>query len=305
MRRNALPIFLGLAAILGLLWPQPGRSAAALELPLWPIGGWISAGVFLISGWHLDLGSLRRGPWARAAAAGIGVNLLLGPLLAFILLLLPLPADLKLGLAIMACTPTTLNTGLSIAVAGGGDLSLAVLLVTAIFAAAAITLPLELPWLAPAAGAAGMSSSALFIQLVTQVLLPMGLGLSLRRLRPAPLGLLEALPLGVAASIWLAVSRHQGGWPDLRWTLSALLLFAALRGGLHLGALLAARGLKLTPGGLRSFSIVASQKSVVMAAALLAQLPAALEPWVGGAALFCVGYHLAQAFWDSAFAPEA
>lgn len=302
MRRNALPIFLSLAAVLGLLWPEPGRAVAALDLPLWPVGGWISAGVFVISGWHMDLSALQRGPWARSAGAGIALNLGLGPLLALGLMALPLPQDLKLGLAIMACTPTTLNTGLSIAVSGGGDLSLAVLLVTAIFGAAVLTLPLQLPTLAPSAS---LASTSLFTQLITQVLLPLALGLLLRRRWPAPGALLLALPLGVAASIWLAISRHQGGWPDLRWTAWALLLFVALRGTLHYSALLTGRALMLKPAALRSFSIVASQKSVVLAAALLAQLPPTQEPWVGGAALFCVGYHLAQAFWDSAFAPKA
>lgn len=307
MGNKALPLLLALAAAFGLAWPGPGRAAAALNLPLWGLGGWITAAIFLVSGWHLDLAGLGRQPWGRSLAAGVGVNLLLGPALAWVALLALaglLPPDLALGLAVIGTTPTTLNTGLSIAVAGGGDLGLAVLLTTGIISASTLSLPLQLPWLAPQAAVAGLQSAQLFQQLLFQVLLPLALGQALRGRWAAPARLLWITPLGVAASIWLAVSRHQGGWPQATWLLWAVLLFVLLRGGLHLGALGFSKSLGLGRAGRRSFVVISSEKSVVLAGALLAQLPAGLDPVIGGAALFCVLYHLAQAFWDSALAPE-
>jgi solute carrier family 10 (sodium/bile acid cotransporter), member 7 len=307
MRNNALPWALSLAAALGLLWPEPGRAANAWALPFCGLGGWITVAIFLVSGWHLDLASLSRRAWGRISAAAVGVNLLLGPLLAWALLrALPgLPPDLALGFALMAAAPTTLNTGLSIAVAGGGNLSVAVLIISVVISASMLSLPLQLPWLAPEAAAAGLDRLQLFTQLLLQVLLPLGLGQLLRRRFTAPPRALWVATLGVAVSIWLAVSRQQGAWPSLAWGAWAALLFVALRGGMHWGALQVSQRLGLGAAGRRSFVITSSQKSVVLAGALLSQLPPGLDPWLGGAALFCVAYHLGQAFWDSAWAPKA
>jgi predicted Na+-dependent transporter len=307
MSSRALPFFLALAAILGLAWPQAGRQAASWALPLWGLGGWVTVAIFAISGWHLDLAALRGRPWVRSSLAGMGLNLLLGPLLgAALIALLPpgwIGPDLLLGLAIMASVPTTLNTGLSIAISGGGDLGLAVLLTSLVTAVSAFVLPWTLPALLPGAG--GLHSAALFQQMLFQVLLPLALGQWLRRRWPAPAALLWLPPLGVALSVWLAVSRHQGPLPDAAWLGTAALLFVALRGGLHGAALGLAARLKLSAPERRSFVIVGSQKSLVLAGGLLAQLPAGFDSRLGGAAFFCVIYHLAQAFWDSLLGPKA
>lgn len=309
MRGKALPVFLLLAFLFGLAWPELGRSAAAWRPPLWLLGGWITALIFLVSGWHLDLDGLRGQPWRGSLAAGLGLNLLGGPALGWVLLragsLLGLRPDLGLGLALMAAVPTTLNTGIAIAMAGGGDVALAVVLTVALSAGALLTLPLALPALAGAASDAGLAAGPLFAQLLGQAFLPLLLGQVLRQRRRPPAGLLWVPPLGVAAAVWLAVCRHQGDLPGPGWLAAALLLFVLQRGGLHLGALGLARRLRLDAAARRSFVVVSSQKSLVLASALLVQLPASLSTRLGGAAFFCVLYHLGQAFWDSALAPKA
>lgn len=280
----------------------------AWDLPLWRLGGWMTFGIFLLSGWSLDLGALKARRWGPSLAAAAAVNLLWGPALAWALLAWAqgrLPQELALGVAVMACTPTTLSTGLSLAVAGGGNLAMALVLTLCLVAASALTLPLQLPQLAPAAAAAGLEPGFLFRLLLGQVLLPLALGQALR-LRLAPPQAARWLPsLGVAASIWLAVSRHPEGWPPLAWAGWALAAFALLRGGLHLAALAASAQLGLDKASRRSFVVVSSQKSVMLAGALLAQLPPGAASLAGGAALFCVAYHLSQALWDSALAPRA
>jgi sodium/bile acid cotransporter 7 len=256
----------------------------------------------------LDLPSLRKQAWGRSLGLAVALNLVLGPLLGGLLRFGAPPGwlsqDLAVGLVVMAAMPTTLNTGLVIAVHGRGNLELALLLTVGILLASMLSLPLTLPLLLPTARNLGLNSSQLLFQLLTQVLLPLALGQGLRAWRRPADGWLWIPSLGVALSVWLTLSRHEGALPQANWLLQALLVFAILRGTLFLAARRMASTLGLSQAQRRSFVVVASQKSVVLAVTLLAQMPAGMESHLGGAALFCVLYHLGQAFWDSAWAPR-
>ena len=298
-----LPVGMALAMALGWIWPEPGRILAAT-----PARHFFIILVFFLSGWQFKLEEIKGpGKFKRSLAAGLVLNLLLPPLF-FFLLPSSLDSGLSLGLAIMLCMPTTLISGVVIATQAGGNQSLGVAMTLILSVAGVFIFPYTLSFLL-GSGPLGFSATKLLGETAVLTLVPLALGVAFKRQsgRVFPSALSPLSALCVIFSIWLAVSKSASQMQATPW----MALGIALGLGAVVHALMlvlcwaAARMLKLKRPEALAFLFVGSQKTVVLASAILLLLPESLTLGrLAATTAACVAYHYAQIIMDSFLAAK-
>ncbi|KAG2483005.1 hypothetical protein HYH03_018086 [Edaphochlamys debaryana] len=311
--------------------PSWGQAAAATSLQ-----SAVTFAIFVLQGVMLRRGEAEKALGAKGAILwGLASILVITPLTAPLAGALPLqPPGLALGLLVFACMPTTLSSGVALTQVLGGNTALALLLTIATNLASVFTLPLLLPWALKATaaiggfGAATATASAatavrldpvpLLVQLVQCILAPTLLGASARGVfvglrtwvdaNRRTLSVISGALLSLVP--WMQVSKAMAQG----LTVSPLALAAAVAASLgfhfvYLGLNTAACGL-LRLGGSdpvasaptrRALVIVASQKTLPVAMAVLGRLaPAVGAEAAGCAAVTAVFSHLAQTCVDFA-----
>jgi sodium/bile acid cotransporter 7 len=309
-----LPLALVTSLIMGFVAPDAGVAAASAHLP-----AYTTTAIFILSGL-----SLRRGEALTALKAvssvlfGITSILLLTPLAASLALALPLPRELCLGLAVFCCMPTTLSSGVSLTQAVGGNTALALLLTILTNVLGIFTMPFLLSaLLGSGSGAVRLEPLPLLLQLLRTILLPTIAGACARAFVPGVAGFVDAnkkrmsyaSAMLLATVPWMQVSKAVS--QRLPLEPASLLAVAAAGLGIHglylLGNSGACQLLQLGgPDGSRealnirrAVVLVASQKTLPVAVAVLGKLAAVLGDGVGLAVVPCVLSHLAQIIADS------
>ncbi|PNH11225.1 putative sodium/metabolite cotransporter BASS4, chloroplastic [Tetrabaena socialis] len=323
-----LPLMLLSALVAAALQPAWGLAAAQTSLQ-----SAVTFTIFVLQGVMLRRSEAGQALGAVGAISwGLASILLITPLLAPLAGALPLqPPGLALGLLVFCCMPTTLSSGVALTQVLGGSTALALLLTIASNLASVFTLPFLLPWALQASAALGGFSTAggaagaarldplpLLLQLVQCILLPTLAGAGLRGALPALRvwvdanrrtlsvisgGLLSLVP-------WMQVSKALAqGVVVSPAALAAAVAWSLLIHTAYLGLnTAAATVLQLGGPGLRSSAptrraliIVASQKTLPVAMAVLGRLaPAVGAEAAGCAAVTVVFSHLAQTcadFW--------
>ena len=309
-----LPLALVTSLIMGFVAPDAGVAAASANLP-----AYTTTGIFILSGL-----SLRRGEALTALKAvssvlfGATSILLLTPLAASLALALPLSRELRVGLAVFCCMPTTLSSGVSLTQAVGGNTALALLLTIITNVLGIFTIPFLLSaLLGSGSGAVRLDPLPLLLQLLRTILLPTIAGACARALVPGVASFVDAnkkrmsyvSALLLATVPWMQVSKAVS--QRLPLEPASLLAVAAAGLGIHglylLGNSAACKVLQLGgPDGSkeavdirRAVVLVASQKTLPVAVAVLGKLAAVLGDGVGLAVVPCVLSHLAQIIADS------
>jgi len=229
---------------------MPPELIAFVNTAVVPIGLML---IMFSMGLTLALGDFRQVLSHRAAVlAGLGGQLLLMPLLALgIGLLFRLPPELALGLFILGICPAG-TTSNALTFVGRGNVALAVVLTALSSLVTVFSIPLLLSWALPhfAAGGAvpSLSVPGTMLQLIRITLLPMAVGMIVRRfapdaaqamgrwLRPVSLIVLVAvIAFAVGVSLDMVLANLLSAGPAI-WVLNA----AAMAVGLGLARLIRA-----------------------------------------------------------------
>ncbi|KAG2432615.1 hypothetical protein HXX76_008955 [Chlamydomonas incerta] len=328
-----LPLMLLTALVAAALQPSWGLAAAKTELQ-----AAVTFTIFVLQGVMLRQGEAKKALGAAGAIAwGMASILIITPLLAPLAGALPLqPPGLALGLLVFGCMPTTLSSGVALTQVLGGNTALALLLTISTNLASVFTLPFLLPWalkttasiggFGAAAAAAGGSAAAavrldpvpLLVQLVQCILLPTLLGAGVRAssegLRvwvDANRRTLSVISGGLLSLVpWMQVSKAlaQGVTvapaalaAAVAWSLAFHVVYLGLNCGAATVLRLGGSDPAASAATRRALIIVASQKTLPVAMAVLGRLaPAVGAEAAGCAAVTAVFSHLAQTCVDFA-----
>ena len=306
LKRHFLPLGLALAIVIGLAFPAPGAAlhtgvVLGLSGPHWAV-----CLVFLLSGYLLDRAELSLDrSFARALAAAVGINLVMGPALAWTAThAFALDPGQALGLTAMLCAPTTLSSGIVITRQAGGNTAWAIALTALLTLTGVVLMPLTLSASLGTHVAIPGSAARLALTLGGLVLLPLVAGGAARQLAgwKAPEWASLLLSGGVISMVWMSVSRHQAAVASIPFFLLAgsALLAAVSHGILLLAAWSAGHRLGLAPPERLSLAFVASQKTLPLGLTALIALSGSVEPAVMGiATASAVTFHYLQIALDS------
>ena len=294
-----------------LLFPLWTLLAAALALPFPGLFTWLSGPLIVLAlavimlgmGLELQLADFRR-VLRRPAAAGLGVAaqyLVMPALAALVAWALRLPPPLAVGLILVGCCPggTASNVVCLIARA---DVALSVVMTTVSTLAAVLLTPLLTGLLA--GRYVPVDGWKLLLDVLQVVLLPLALGVALRRGAPRLSRRLAPVmpPVAVLAIVWIVAS-IVGSQRQVLLEQGALLLLAALLlhgGGFLLGWLIPA-ALGQPPPVRRTVSIeVGMQNSglaVVLARSGFAASPLTALPGAISAVVHAVLGSLLASWW--------
>lgn len=177
LRRQLLPVGLVTVALIGLVWPEPGRWMATLPTQYVAVSI-----IFLISGLLLRTDEIRAALSAWPATLwGIAAILFITPAIgAFIALQAPLDDSFRLGLALFCCMPTTLSSGIALTNQARGNTALALLLTVSTNLLGVFTIPFVLVAVLGIVGAISLSAQSLLVKLCLTILLPLVVGRLLR-----------------------------------------------------------------------------------------------------------------------------
>ncbi|PNW78481.1 hypothetical protein CHLRE_09g395700v5 [Chlamydomonas reinhardtii] len=328
-----LPLMLLAALVAAALQPSWGLAASKTQLQTA-----VTFTIFVLQGVMLRQGEAKKALGAAGAIAwGMASILLITPLLAPLAGALPLqPPGLALGLLVFGCMPTTLSSGVALTQVLGGNTALALLLTIATNLASVFTLPFLLPWalkttasiggFGAAAAVAGGSAAAavrldpvpLLVQLVQCILLPTLLGAGvrgasegLRSWVDANRRTLSVISGGLLSLVpWMQVSKAlaQGVTvapaalaAAVAWSLAFHVVYLGLNCGAATLLRLGGSDPVAAAATRRALIIVASQKTLPVAMAVLGRLaPAVGAEAAGCAAVTAVFSHLAQTCVDFA-----
>ncbi|CAI5508494.1 unnamed protein product, partial [Closterium sp. Naga37s-1] len=168
---------------LAVMHPAPGIYAQSKI----GLARYCTFGIFFVSGIALDLDELRRaaGSWPAFLYGSLS-TLAITPLMALLVLRLPLlPRELPTGLALFCCMPATITAGISLARAAHANTALALGLTVVTNTVGILTMPLLLSRLVPASGGVSVPAGPLLRGLVTTLLVPLFIGMAVRRSIPA------------------------------------------------------------------------------------------------------------------------
>ncbi|GLC58594.1 hypothetical protein PLESTB_001378400 [Pleodorina starrii] len=326
-----LPLMLLTALLAAAVQPSWGLAASRTSLQ-----SAVTFAIFVLQGVMLRRGEAEKALGAKGAICwGLASILIITPLAAPLAGALPLqPPGLALGLLVFACMPTTLSSGVALTQVLGGNTALALLLTIATNLTSVFTLPFILPWALQtsaslggfcvgggsggAAAAVQLDPVPLLVQLVQCILLPTLVGSSLRGVSP---GLrswvdsnrrtLSVISGGLLSLVpWMQVSKALAqGVVVAPGALAAavgcsLVLHAAylvLNGAAAEVFRLGGTDPRVAAPTRRALIVVASQKTLPVAMAVLGRLgPAVGSEAAGCAAVTAVFSHLAQTcvdFW--------
>lgn len=260
--------------------------------------------IFFLSGMSLATEDLKRGiSDVRTTLLTIWVIFVMAPLLGSAMGLLPLTPGMRIGLYIVAVMPTTLSSGVVMTGAAGGNMANALMITIIANALGVFTIPLSLHLLlglGNGASAFHVDKAALMLKIASLVLVPLVLGLMIRR-RLLPcfhrLGLdLSILnQLFILTIVWIAISRSRntivGSLPMLGEVVLLVFSFHAL---LLIVTFLAAHMSHLGVGRREALIFMGGQKTLPLS--VLIQV--SLFPQVGAALVICVVHHVIHLLMD-------
>lgn len=141
--------------------------------------------IFFLSGLALDTRQVKQGlADVRGTALALLLIFIVAPGVAFLFSLLPLEAGIIVGLLLISAMPTTLSSGVVMTGSSGGNMAHALLITILANALAVITIPLTLSLLLGLSGDSRevhIDHLPIMIKIATLVLLPLLLGIGLRR----------------------------------------------------------------------------------------------------------------------------
>ncbi len=308
LRRQMLPVGLLTVAIIGMVWPAPGRTMAALPTQYVAVSA-----IFLCSGLLLRTDEIRAALRAwRATTWGVLSILFLTPMIGGLFAFrVPMDPAFQLGLALFVCMPTTLSSGIALTTQARGNTALALLLTVVTNLAGIFTIPFVLVAVLGTLGQVQLSAWDLLVKLCLSILLPLMVGRWLRRHigewadgnRPR---ITMFSNLALICIPWMKFSESSDRLAAVALSSLVILVLAGL--AVHALFLLvntaASRVLQLELAQRKAVVLMASQKTLPVALTVLALIPdSALSPDVKGLlAIPCITSHLGQIFVDAVIA---
>lgn len=305
LKRQFLPVGLIAAALVGLLFPEPGQYMATL-----PTQHVAISVIFICSGLLLRTQEIRAAllAWPATLWGSLSILFLTPFIGAFIAFQVPLDPPFQLGLALFCCMPTTLSSGIALTGQARGNVALALLLTVLTNLAGIFTVPFVLANLLDIMGHLELSAWELLVQLCLSVLLPLLVGKSLRHFIAAWVDR-HRNEVGLASNValisvpWMKFS--QSSEPLARIALPELFAIVGVGLSIHFLYLvfngIAARALRFASEERRAVVLVASEKTLPVALTVLAFLPVPAQ-LKGLVAIPCVTSHLGQIFLDAVVA---
>ncbi|CAI7841507.1 unnamed protein product [Closterium sp. NIES-53] len=312
---NFLLVAISTGIALAVMHPAPGIYAQSKI----GLARYCTFGIFFVSGIALDLDELRRaaGSWPAFLYGSLS-TLAITPLMALLVLRLPLlPRELPTGLALFCCMPATITAGISLARAAHANTALALGLTVVTNTIGILTMPLLLSRLVPASGGVSVPAGPLLRGLVTTLLVPLFIGMAVRRSIPAVATWADQrkqqLSMANNAMLsfvpWMQVSSARAA--ILRLDMTQLLPIAAAGIAVHLSFLALNMGVmaalrRITPplplqeanAVDRAVIILSSQKTLPVAATVVEKIGTLMgEPAL--VLLPCILTHFLQIFIDS------
>jgi sodium/bile acid cotransporter 7 len=297
MKQLFLPIGLILSILFALLLPSGGAFIShnsGLKILVFTI--------FLVSGYQTATNGLRLDRklgtlLLTAAVISLGIGPLLGLLTSEILTLSIYPA---IGIILMSSMPPTLSSGVVITKVSGGNSTLALLLTISLNLLGICCMPFILDLCLNAVGTIDIDQSALLIKMLFFVLLPFGIGKTLRSLRKRRSigsfwGYINSSCVIIIVYSSLSVSKSAFSGLDAMDYLEILIASAAVHLSLLAINTQAGKLLQLPPEDKKAMLFVTSQKTLPIALAVLASV----QFDTGNAIIVCLVFHFFQLFVDS------
>ena len=309
LQRQLLPLGLLSVAIIGVLWPQPGRLVASSPLPQY-----IAVSIiFICSGLVLRTEEIYAALSAwRASAFGAVSILFVTPLIGvFLALRVPVDPPLQLGLALFCCMPTTLSSGIALTTQARGNVAVALFLTVLTNTIGIFTVPFVLALLLSVVGDVELSASSLLVKLCLTMLLPLAVGRYVSRYVRAWVdanrGSVTMLSnLALISIPWMKFSQSSGALAAIALPSLGILIASGLF--IHVLYLLlndgASRLLRLPLEARKAVVLSASQKTLPVALTVLTLIPEqVLSTEVKGLVVIpCITFHFGQIILDALLA---
>lgn len=257
--------------------------------------------IFLVNGYNLELTSKHLGgKFILAFFIGFIISLIITPLLCgFIFSFLDIDKTLLYGIIIISSMPPTLSSGIVISKVSGGNSSWAILLTIGFNLLGALVIPLVLSSLFSGLGSIYVPVLPLLSKIMLLVLLPVFLGLGLKRVLPNRLPTWGSYipPFLILLTLFSFIGNSKTVLKSFSITqLPMLILYV---GSIHivllLTLLLVSKIIGLKNSERNSYIFVCSQKTLPMAMTVLA----ILFPSTGLAVIACISFHFFQVVLDS------
>ena len=303
-----LPIGLLSVAVIGLVFPQPGRYMATLPTQYVAV-----AVIFFLSGLMLRTEDVfaALSAWRGTLWGTVSILLLTPVIGTAIAFQVPIDPSFQIGLALFCCMPTTLSSGIALTNQARGNAALALLLTVITNIAGSFTVPFVLAMLLGALGQVELSATDLLIGLCLSILLPLTVGKMVRGFVDEWASsnrrqLTTASNLALIIIPWMKFSESSEKLAQIALGNLALLVISGL--AIHVFYLafnnVASSILHLTSAARKAVVLMASQKTLPVAMTVLAFLPdtAVSAETKGLLAIPCITFHLGQIALDAVVA---
>ncbi len=308
LKKQFLPVGLIAVAVLGFVFPAPGLYMAGLSTQHIAV-----TLIFLCSGLMLRTDEVHAAlsAWSGTLWGSVSILFITPVLGAAIAFQLPMDRHFQVGLALFCCMPTTLSSGIALTNQARGNVALALLLTVLTNIAGIFTVPFVLAQLLETLGQVELSAAELLKKLCLSILLPLAVGKYLRRFVEEwadrnRTGLTMFSSLALISIPWMKFSESSEKLSQIALASLALMLLSGLV--IHVLYLLlnngACRLLRLQIEARKAVVLLASQKTLPVAMAVLAFLPesAVSAEARGLIAIPCITFHLGQIFLDAVIA---
>lgn len=260
--------------------------------------------VFILTGLLLDMNEIFRGMKdIPATVAALSLVFMAAPAIAFFMGHLPMSDGMRIGLYLTAVMPTTFSSGIVMTATAGGRMAHALFITVTANILCIVTIPFTLGGLLSSMGMTAdiqLDRTAIMIHLCLLLLLPLVLGLFLRRIfsrfcRRRYLVFQRLNQWMIVCVVFIAAAgAREVFWNDLMDTLMTLPLAALFHGLLLAAAMGVCRLLGFGKGRRESVLFMGGQKTL----ALSVILQLSLFPEYGAALLLCVMHHLIHLVMD-------
>lgn len=261
--------------------------------------------IFLLSGLALDTGQIREGiSDIKGTLLALTLIFIFAPAFAFLFSFLPLELGIIIGLFLVSSVPTTLSSGVVMTGSAGGNMAHALLITILANALAVITIPISLTLLLSFTGEARaieIDQLPIMIKIATLVLLPLFVGMGLRRifssrLRPILSYTSTCNQLGILTMVWMALC---GSRPAIIESLHSILIILISSFFFHFMLLVAALSLtwffKVPKKRRESVIFMGGQKTLPLSVIL----QVSIFPEFGLAVVVCVLHHIVHLIMDA------